>query len=55
MLNSTLETALGNKRIYCVINNNFNETHHKRECYKKFARELFDTREYTIFYLILTR
>jgi len=23
MLNSTLETALGNKRIYCVINNNF--------------------------------
>jgi len=56
MLNSGLETAHWNKRIYCFINRNFYEPHRKRECYKKkFARERFDAKEYMIFYLTLMR
>jgi len=36
MIDSSLEPALGNKRIYCFINSNFYEPHRNRKCYMPF-------------------
>jgi len=40
MLNSSLETALGNKKIYCFVNSNFYEPHRNRKCDRKTLRDL---------------
>jgi len=49
MLNSSLETPLGNNRIFCFINSNFHEPHREGECYKKEICKRFDPREYIRF------
>jgi len=54
MLKSNLKTALGDKRIYCFINIKFYEPYRKFYI-KNFARDRFDIREYTIFYLTKMR